>query len=440
MEEKRRKSKAELFRRYLIFGISLLIIALGISIITRSDLGTSPITSVPYVASLNTSLSLGTYFFFFTIFLIILQVILLGKKGVMERKVELLMQFPVAFVLSVFTDFGMWITDAWMPELYYVKIVSLVVGCLVLAFGICLEVMADVTMISAEYTIQFATMRLKKDFGTIKICFDVSLVLLAALGSWLLSGRIDGVREGTVIAALITGPFVRMIMPRLAFLRGWLSGTQENNVQAIAGIGENQPLVITISREYGSGGHKLGEMLAKELGIAFYDRELITLVAGESNFSEEFISKNEQRMPSSLLYQMIMQDYEAPLDKSLSADDALFVAQSRVIRRISLQGPCVIVGRCADYILEGRPNTLNVFLYADMPHKVKRAVAEYGIAEEQAASVIADTDRSRKEHYLQYSGRQWGDSRNYNASFDTGVFSLEQIVNVLKNISDNYKN
>lgn len=227
MEEKRRKSNAELFRRYLIFGISLLVIALGISIITRSDLGTSPITSVPYVASLNTPLSLGTYFFFFTIFLIILQVIMLGKKGVLERKVELLMQFPVALVLSVFTDFGMWITAAWMPELYYVKIVSLVAGCLVLAFGICLEVIADVTMISAEYTIQFATMRLKKDFGTIKICFDVSLVLLAALGSWLFSGRIDGVREGTIIAALITGPFVRMIMPRLAFLRNWLSEHME---------------------------------------------------------------------------------------------------------------------------------------------------------------------------------------------------------------------
>lgn len=437
MEEKRRKSNAELFRRYLIFGISLLVIALGISIITRSDLGTSPITSVPYVASLNTPLSLGTYFFFFTIFLIILQVIMLGKKGVLERKVELLMQFPVALVLSVFTDFGMWITAAWMPELYYVKIVSLVIGCLVLAFGICLEVIADVTMISAEYTIQFATMRLKKDFGTIKICFDVSLVLLAALGSWLFSGRIDGVREGTIIAALITGPFVRMIMPRLAFLRNWLSGTYGNNVQAIARIGENQPLVITISREYGSGGHKLGEMLAKELGIAFYDRELITLVASESNFSEEFISKNEQRMPGSLLYQMIMQDYEAPLDKSLSADDALFVTQSRVIRRISSEEPCVIVGRCADYILKDRPNTVNVFLYADMPHKVKRAVAEYGIAEERAASVIADTDRSRKEHCLQYTGRQRGDSRNYNVSFDTGVFSLEQIVAFLKNISDN---
>ncbi|MCF2592641.1 hypothetical protein I6E11_02250 [Bacteroides caecigallinarum] len=93
-------------------------------------------------------------------------------------------------------------------------------------------------------------MRLKKDFGTIKICFDVSLVLLAALGSWLLSGRIDGVREGTVIAALITGPFVRMIMPRLAFLRGWLSGVSKNDVQSVVSSGERLPLVITISREY----------------------------------------------------------------------------------------------------------------------------------------------------------------------------------------------
>lgn len=146
-------SKAELLRRYLVFGLSLLIISLGISVITRSDLGTSPITSVPYVASLNTPLSMGTYFFLFTIVLICLQMLLLGKKGILERKVELLMQFPVAFVLSAFTDLGMWLTASYVPEAYYIKIVSLVIGCVILALGICLEVIADVTMISAEYTI-----------------------------------------------------------------------------------------------------------------------------------------------------------------------------------------------------------------------------------------------------------------------------------------------
>lgn len=433
MEKSRTMSRNELFRRYLLFGISLFIIAFGISIITRSDLGTSPISSVPYVASLNTPLTMGTYFFLFTIVLICLQMLLLGRRGILERKVELLMQFPVAFVLSVFTDMTMWMLSSYAPEAYAVKIASLVVGCIILALGICLEVMADVTMISAEYTIQFATMRFKRDFGTIKVCFDVTLVLMAVLCSWALAGRIDGVREGTVIAALITGPFVRLLMPRLAFVRRWLPDARPDTTAAPTS-GNTLPTVITISREYGSGGHLAGEMIARELGIDFYDKELITLVARESGFSEEFISQNEQRLPGSLLYQMVLQDYEAPLDKSLSYDDALFVAQSRVIRRIASEKPCVIVGRCANYILGGRPNTINVFLFADMAHKTQRAAAEYGIDREQAPGVIADIDKARREHFHHYTGEEWGDSRNYTVSFDTGVVPPARVTEIIKEI------
>lgn len=436
--EKRTKSKTEIFRRYLTFTLSLLIIAFGISIITRSDLGTSPITSVPYVASLNTSISLGTYFFLFTIVLICLQMLFLGRKGIMERKLELIMQFPVAFVLSAFTDLAMWLTDFWNPDAYYVKIISLVIGCFVLALGICIEVIADVTMISAEYTIQFATLRFKKEFGTIKICFDITLVLIAGIGSWLLSGRIDGVREGTIIAALVTGPFVRILMPRLSFVRTWCSMGKKNSFPMFA-PGGNYPLVITISREYGSGGHKLGELLAKELGIAFFDKELITLAAKESGFSEDFISRNEQKLPNHLLFQMILQDYEVPLDKSLSYEDALFVAQSKVIRRISSEKSCVIIGRCANYILKDRPNTINLFLHADMAHKIKMAVAEYGIPEDQAARKISEIETYRKEHYLQYTDTTWGEAKNYNASFDTGIFSLAQITSIIRDLISNNK-
>lgn len=433
MEESRKKSKAELLRRYVVFGISLFVIAFGISIITRSDLGTSPITSVPYVISLNTPLSLGVYFFLFTIVLICLQMLLLGKKGIMERKMELLMQFPVAFFLSVFTDLAMWCTSFYVPQFYYVKIISLVLGCGVLALGICLEVMADVTMISAEYTIQFATLRFKKEFGTIKVCFDVTLVLLAVLCSWLLAGRIDGVREGTVIAALITGPFVRLIMPRLAFVRRWLAGP-EAPVHELKPTAEQLPLVITVSREYGSGGHQIGELIAKQLGISFYDKELITLVARESEFTEDFVSKNEQRMPSSLLYQMILQDYEAPLNKSLSYEDALFVAQGRVIRRLAAEKSCVIVGRCANFILKNRPNTINIFLYADLPHKIERVVAEYGISRGQAPARIEEVDNSRKEHFFHYTGLRWGDSHNYTVTFDTGEIPPAQVAEMVERL------
>ncbi|MBM6882815.1 YczE/YyaS/YitT family protein [Bacteroides caecigallinarum] len=246
--------RKELIRRYFVFCISLLIIALGISIITRSDLGTSPITSVPYVASLNTSVSLGMYFFLFTIVLIILQLLLLGKEKIKEKKMELLMQFPVAFVLSVFTDLTMWLTTSLTLESYFLKVISLIIGCIILALGICLEVIADVTMISAEYTIQFATMRFKKDFGTIKIGFDVSLVIIAIICSLVMSGNIEGVREGTVITSLLTGPFVRIIMPRLFSLRNWLTGTTATTATSKNTNNTNLPLVITISREYGSGG------------------------------------------------------------------------------------------------------------------------------------------------------------------------------------------
>lgn len=434
MKGNRTVSRAGLLRRYAVFGVSLFVIAFGISIITRSDLGTSPITSVPYVASLNTPLSMGSYFFIFTIFLICLQMLLLGRKGIMERRVELLMQFPVAFVLSVFTDFAMWATSAYVPDMYMMKIASLVVGCMVLAFGICLEVMADVTMISAEYTIQFATLRFKKDFGTIKICFDVSLVLFAIAISVLLSGRVEGVREGTVIAALVTGPFVRVIMPRLAPLRRWLAAPDAEKDMSAAPEHSYLPPVITISREYGSGGHQAGKLIAERLGMAFYDKELITMAADEGRFSEDFVSRNEQKMESPLLYQMIFQDYEAPLDKSMSYEDALFVTQSRIIRRIASEKPCVIVGRCADYILKDRPNTINIFLYADMPHKTKRAVAEYGIPPEKAQETVTETDRSREEHYHHYTGRHWGDLRNYSVTFDTGMIPVSKIADIVKDI------
>lgn len=227
-------------------------------------------------------------------------------------------------------------------------------------------------------------------------------------------------------------------MPRLIFVRHWLAEPEVHKTTAPTATEASLPLVITISREYGSGGHQAGELIAKQLGIAFYDKELITLVAKESNFSEDFISQNEQKLPSSLLYQMIMQDYEAPLSRSLSYDDALFVAQSRVIRRIASEKPCVIVGRCANYILKNRPNTINLFLYADMSHKINRATAEYGIPSAQAPDTIANIDKARQDHFFHYTGQHWGDARNYHATFDTGMVSIDQVAKITKEICESY--
>lgn len=425
--------KKELYRRYFVFTIALFISALGVSIITRSYLGTSPISSIPYVLSLNTPLSMGTYIFLLNMALIAGQMLMLGKSGIREKRVELFMQIPISVVFGLFIDLTMGMLSNYILPLYSLKILSLVIGCAVLALGICFEVVADVTMVSGEYFVQIASRRFKKEFGLVKIIFDISLVVIAALFSLLLAGHIEGLREGTVIAALLTGPFVRLISPCLDFIRRWESPEADmSRIIPVAGSGSQKvPAVITISREYGSGGHLIGEQLAGKLGIKFYDKELIRLVAQESGFSEEFISEKEQHMPSSLLYQMIMQDYEAPIEKSLSPDDALFVAQSRVIRRLVSEGSCVIVGRCGDYILRDVPGCIHVYLHADMPHKIERAVKEYGIDRKTAADEIERINKARETHYYHFTGRRWGDIHNYHLTCDTGMMEDNQVCDII---------
>ena len=426
--------KKELFRRYFVFAIALFVSALGVSVITRSYLGTSPISSIPYVLSLSTPLSMGTYIFILNMALIAGQMLMLGKQGIRERRIDLMMQIPISVLFGFFIDLTMNLLANFAPSVYGLKIVSLVIGCAILALGICFEVVANVTMVSGEYFVQIASKRFRKEFGFVKIAFDVSLVILAAIFSFSLAGHITGLREGTIIAALITGPFVRLFSPYLKFIERWeCEETSSTDTPPTAdSVTTHVPSVITISREYGSGGHLIGEQIAKDLGIKFYDKDLIRLVAQESGLSEKFISEKEQHMPSSLLYQMIMQDYEVPIEKSLSPDDALFVAQSRVIRRLASKEPCVIVGRCADYILRDSPSCIHVFLHADRAHEIERAVNEYGISRETAAAEIERINRARETHYYHFTGRRWGDIRNYHLTCDTGIMENKQICAIIE--------
>lgn len=357
---------------------------------------------------------------------------MLGKSGIRSRRIDLWMQIPISVLFGLFIDLAMTMLENYVPSIYSLQVISLVVGCAILALGICLEVIADVTMVSGEYFVQIASRRFKKEFGVVKILFDVSLVLIAGLFSLLLAGHIVGLREGTVIAALLTGPFVRLFSPRLQFIQHWVS-KEELAVKSVASVDSATP-IITISREYGSGGHLIGQRIAQDLGIKFYDKDLIKLVAQESGFSEEFINEKEQHMSSSLLYQMIMQDYEVLIEKSLSPDDALFVAQSRVIRRLASECPCVIVGRCADYILRDIPNCIHVFLHADMPYKVEHVVSEYGIFRKNATDEINRINKARETHYYHFAGRHWGDIRNYHLTCDTGMMKDEQVCNMIESL------
>ncbi len=425
-------TKQETFRRYLIFLAALLFSAFGVALITSSVLGTSPISGLPYVWSVNTPPTMGTYIFILNVLLIFVQMALLGKKGIKQKKYELLIQLPASVVFGAFIDGAMWAVSAIVPTLYIFKLITLVFGCSVLALGICCEVTADVSMLSAEYAVQLIAKKLKKEFGTIKVFFDVTLILLSVTSSLLFAGKIEGIREGTIIAALITGPFVRLELPYLAFVKKFFK--VKGQAVEVAEVKANDAVIITISREFGSGGHIIGRMLADKLHIPFYDNKLVSLVADKSGLSEKYIKDEEQNMPSSILYQMVMQDYEAPLTKSLSSKDALFVAQSSVIRNIAKEGSCVIVGRCADFILKDYPNCINIFLHAGMQYKAKIAVDHYGIDPQKAESVVAKTDKARREHYHHYTDKHWGDYRNYALSVDTSSMEADEICTIIEQL------
>lgn len=188
------RSRRERLRRYFVFFVSLFIMSFGVSLVTRSLMGTSPISSVPYVWSINTTLSMGTYIIILNAVLIIAQLLMLGKGGIRESKLDLLMQIPVSLLFGVFIDVTMAILSAWHPQIYWVQLASCVVGCCIMGLGIALEVVADVCMNSGEYVLHIASKKFRKEFSTLKIMFDVSLLLIAVGCSWIFAARIDGVR------------------------------------------------------------------------------------------------------------------------------------------------------------------------------------------------------------------------------------------------------
>lgn len=190
--------------------------------------------------------------------------------------------------------------------------------------------------------------------------------------------------------------------------------------------------VITISREYGSGGRFIGRMLADELSIPFYDNEIITLAAKESGYSEKVFEKAEQISTHSLLYSLSMFGSAEGI-YGLPLSDKVYLVQSEIIKKCAEEGPCVIVGRCSDYVLRERDNVINFFIHSNMEYKIKRAVKFYGINEIKAQSIIEQKDKKRATYYNYYTSQRWGNIENYNMSINSDTIGVENAVKLLAN-------
>lgn len=188
--------------------------------------------------------------------------------------------------------------------------------------------------------------------------------------------------------------------------------------------------VITIAREYGSGGRLIGEELAKNLGIPFYDKELILLAAKKSGFSEEYIRRSEQIKSASFLYSLYMTSQVLPMS------DQIFLVQSKIIQELAEEGPCVIVGRCADYVLRNNPKCMNIFIHAPVEERIRRASEEYGETSANMEDFIRKQDKKRSSYYNYFSQNKWGNAKNYHLAVNStlGISQTAKLIQDAVNV------
>ena len=187
--------------------------------------------------------------------------------------------------------------------------------------------------------------------------------------------------------------------------------------------------IVTISREFGSGGRTIGKKVAQRLGIPCYDADLIQRLAVDSGFAEEYVKQISECMPGGYLESLFSNRTLGPTN-----EDILWDSQNKVILQIAEKGPCVIVGRCADYILRDKADCLNVFIHADPSFRAERIVKEYGEREQSAEQRLRDKDKRRAAYHRFYTDMKWGDAHNYHITLNSGVLGIERCAEIISSL------
>ncbi|MDD4759938.1 MAG: cytidylate kinase family protein [Bacteroidaceae bacterium] len=432
-----KRSAKELLRRYFCFIIALFIIAFGTSLSIRANLGSSPISCPPYVLCLapGTPYSMGVYVICMHIFFILSQILLLRRN----YQVIQLLQIVVSFLFGFYTDITMWMTSYLQilsntPLAYMARFGELLLGGGLLAYGISAEVHCDVLMLAGEGFPLAISKVVHKDFGKVKMCSDTGLVLVGVIFMFLIFGKWqwDMIGFGTLFSMFYVGFMVRRFSPHLCWLESFFTIRTPQKMPLESISRSSVPFVITISREYGSGGHIVGEKLSEALHIPLYDRELIDHTAEELGYSPDFVAANEQNISTSKLWELIFTDKSIPDSMNPSKDDAIFVSQSRTIMNLATIQPCIIIGRCANWILRNSINSLRVFICSDLDFATHHVMIKDHLSETAARHKIETVNKARANHYYQYTGGNWTDSRNYDLVVNTSKLGTEGAVKLIQ--------
>ncbi len=194
--------------------------------------------------------------------------------------------------------------------------------------------------------------------------------------------------------------------------------------------------IVTIGRQYGSGGREVGKKLSELLGIPLYDEEIVEMVAKDSKLHLDVVKKADEKATDSLLYSLItsggLRGVSDAMQYDMPINDKVFINQSKAIKELAAKGACIFVGRCADYILEDTESLVRVFTYSDMDSKIKRISGIYDLAPKQAKDKIVKIDKTRKTYYNYYTDRTWGSLSSYDLCINTGLIGTDGAAEVIK--------
>ncbi len=203
--------------------------------------------------------------------------------------------------------------------------------------------------------------------------------------------------------------------------------------------------VLTIGRQFGSGGREIGQEVASRLGIKYYDKALLTRAASESGFCEEMIQTHDEKPTNSFLYNLVMDTYSFGYNSSSFVDmpisHKVFLAQFETIKKAAAEGPCVIVGRCADYALSGMDNVLNLFIHADENSRIDRILSRFPdlTSRDKARDMILKKDRQRQSYYNYYSSKRWGHSDSYDLSINSAILGIDGTVDYIIKLVEEFE-
>ena len=430
-------------KRLLVYFLGLFIMAVGVVFSVRSALGVSPVTCLANVTYQIfgvdmgiSALSLGVCTTLTYCVYILVEIVILGRNF----KPTVLLQIVAS------TIFGMMVTLATKvfgflpyPESYPMRMLFLLCSIPLVAVGVMLYLAPNILPTPGEGLSLAVSMRIGKPVASCKTITDCCMVVVSTLVSLIYFHGLVGVREGTVICALLVGVVLRQMQkacqPRLLkFVER--ESKMERAIQAAAGgyrvDATGKPkIVIAIGREFGSGGYEVGQKLAQRLGVTFYDQQLIEVESRESGLSVAEIQEMEKHMARELAYDWLNANYAMSNDE-LPPAERLFAAQTAIIRNIAAgDESCVIVGRCADYILYDDPNCFRIFIHARPSARIDRIMKQFDCGEAEAAQQMNCTDTARARHYKHFTGRNYGSQQYYHLAVDSGQIGVDGTVDVI---------